>query len=424
MSDEAGADGAKTLDGYIPVRTAVLAEAIIAENGPSEADAQAWADLVRLLSALMRHAGQERLELMHAYYEPLDPDAAPPRRDLSPAAFERFEKALSAELQRGNFTEVDPESVRTAKATKRLTGLAIKPSQDGIRRIRYFARGSRTETFTFKTWFGLRTHEISAETLRDVVVCVGFKADQEIEKADRRAFARMRRGVRPGAVLVKHFRNVAAPELVTLHPGARPTMRRRDQAFLAAPAIIAGAPVLINLWPALTVLGAVLAAYFGAQGVIQESELKRAVAAISGLVAVVAFVMRQRLKYEAQTLRYQKRLADTVYFRNLANNAGVIDLLAGAAAEQDVKEALLAYCVLRKANRPLTREEIDAAAEGVLRARFGLNVDFEVRDALDKLQALGLLAHAGETYAAIPPAEALARLDQAWDDLFHFRGRA
>src|SRR5690606_33600181 len=129
--------------------------------------------------------------------------------------------------------------------------------------------------------------------------------------------ARMRRGVRPGAVLVKHFRNVAAPELVTLHPGARPSMRRRDQVWLAAPAIVAGAPVLINLWPALTVLAAVLAAYFGAQGVIEESELKRAIAAISGLVAVGAFVMRQRLKYEAQTLRYQKRLADTVYFRNL-----------------------------------------------------------------------------------------------------------
>ena len=230
----------------------------------------------------------------------------------------------------------------------------------------------------------------------------------------------MRRGIAPGAVLVKHFRNVAAPELVTLHPapsplcaGAiRPPGRARNRA---------GAPVLINLWPALTVLAAVLAAYFGAQGVIEESELKRAVAAISGLVAVVAFVISASI--EAQTLRYQKRLADTVYFRNLASNAGVIDLLAGAGAEQDVKEALLAYAVLRKANRPLTREEIDAAAEGFLRARFGLNVDFEVHDALDKLEALGLLQCSGETYVAIAPAEALTRLDQAWDDLFHFRGR-
>src|SRR5690606_16188285 len=142
---------------------------------------------------------------------------------------ERFEQILLGELARGNFTEIDPESVRTAEATKRLTGLAIKPSLAGIRRIRYFARGARSESFTFKSWFGLRKQEIKVEQMRDVVVLVGFKADAEISKVDAKAFARMRRGVRPGAVLVKHFRNVAAPELVTLHPGARPSMRRRDQ---------------------------------------------------------------------------------------------------------------------------------------------------------------------------------------------------
>ena len=81
---------------------------------------------------------------------------------------------------------------------------------------------------------------------------------------------------------------------MTLHPGAKPSMRPRDQAMLAGPAVVAGVPVLLNLWPALTVIFAVLAAYFGAQGVIEESELKRALAAVSGLVAVGAFVMRQR----------------------------------------------------------------------------------------------------------------------------------
>jgi hypothetical protein len=254
-------------------------------------------------------------------------------------------------------------------------------------------------------------------------VLVGFKADAEIEPEDLKAFARMRRGVRPGAALVKHFRNVASAELVTLHPGARPSMRRRDQVMLGAPAIVAGAPVLINLWPALTVLGAVLAAYFGAQGVIEESELKRALAAISGLVAVGAFVMRQRLKYEAQTLRYQKRLADTVYFRNLANNSGVIDLLVGAGAEQDIKEALLAYWALRQARRPLARAEIDNFAEAFLRERFGLDIDFEIQDALEKLEQLDLVTRQEAGYSAVPPAEALALLDAVWDGLFKFSAR-
>jgi hypothetical protein len=418
------AQGDTQPDGYIAVRTAELVDAIAAENGHDHGGAQAWRDVFRLLAALMRFEGHNRLDALKALYDPLDPDAPEARRDLSLTAYEAFETALASELAHGNFTEIDPESVRTAKATTRLTGLTIKPNLAGIRRIRYFARGARHEAIPVRGWFGLRKQEIEVETLRDVVVVVGFKAEQEISKEDEKAFARMRRGVRPGAVLVKHFRNVAAPELVTLHPGARPSMRRRDQVWLAAPALVAGVPVLINLWPAVTVLFAVLAAYFGAQGVIEESELKRALAAISGLVAVGAFVMRQRLKYEAQTLRYQKQLADTVYFRNIANNAGVIDLLVGAGAEQETKEALLAYAVLRKAPHPLAKADIDKAAEAFLRARFALDVNFEIHDALAKLERLGLTAHKdGETFEAVPPVEALARLDAAWDGLFHFSTR-
>jgi hypothetical protein len=411
-------------DGFIAARLSELAHAIIAHGELPAAEAQLLPDVLRLLGALLHHEAHERLEALKALYDPLDPDAPPSRRNVTPAALEAFEAALTEALTRANFSEIDPDSVRTREATKLLTGLAIKPSHAGIRRIRFFARGARAQTIELKTWFGLRRQVIEAEVMSDVVVLVGFKAEEEIGRDDRSAFARMRRGVRPGAALVKHFRNVASPELVTLHPGARPSMRRTDQVVLAAPAVATGVPVLLNLWPALTVLFAVVAAYFGAQGAIEENELKRAVAAISGLAAVVAFVMRQRLKYEAQTLRYQKRLADTVYFRNLANNAGVLDLLVGAGEDQDAKEAFLAYWALRRAGRPLAKAEIDNFAEAFLRERLGFDVNFEIQDALAKIERLGLVTREEESYTAVAPDEALARLDAAWDGLFSFSARA
>ena len=234
----------------------------------------------------------------------------------------------------------------------------------------------------------------------------------------------MRRGVRPGAALVKHFRSVANAELVTLHPGAKPSMLRRDQVFLAAPAIATGVPVLLNLWPALTVIFAVLAAYFGAQGVIEDSELKRALAAMSGLIAVGAFVMRQRLKYEAQTLRYQKQLADTVYFRNLANNAGVLDLLIGAGEEQDAKEAILAYGILRRAQKPLAKGEIDNFCRSVLaralRAWRSIS-RFKTRSA--SLSVWASLRVKAIRTARYRRSDALSRLDAAWDGVFNFSAR-
>lgn len=407
-------------DGYIAVRKAELAQAVARQGDLPASEAESFPDLLKVLGALLQYEAHERLEALKALYDPLDPDAPPARRSLDPLAFDTFEAAFTDALMRANFVEIDHDTVQTREATKLLTGLSIKSSHGGIRRIRFFARGVRPEQVQLPTWLGLRRRSVEAEMMSDVVVLVGFKAEDEMRREDRRAVALMRRGVRPGAALIKHFRNVAAAELVTLHPGARPSMRPRDQVILAAPAIVAGAPVLLNLWPALTVIFAVLAAYFGARGVIEGDQLRRALAAISGLIAVGAFVMRQRLKYETQSLRYQKRLADTVYFRNLANNIGVIDLVVGAGEEQDVKEAYLAYWALRRAGGELNKAEIDAAAEAFLRERFGLNIDFEVDDALAKLERLQLVRRDGEGLSAISPAEALAQLDRQWDDLFSF----
>jgi hypothetical protein len=400
-----------------------LTDALAAAGGLPSEDASAFSEMCRLLGALLHHSAHEELEALKTLYDPLDPDSPAARRDTSAEAFEKFEAALTKALARANYFEVDAASVQTHDATKLLTDLSIKPSFAGIRRIRFFARGARPEALAVRRWFGLRTRTVEADVMADVVVLVGFKPEEEIKGGDRAAFARMRRGLRPGAALVKHFRNVAAPELVTLHPGAKPNMRPRDQVLLAGPALVAGTPVLLNLWPALTVLAAVAATYFTAGQVIDNERLTRAVGALGGLVALGAFVMRQRLKYEATTLRYHKRLADTVYFRNLANNSGVLDLLIGAGEEQDAKEAFLAYWALRQAQRPLAKAEIDNLAEAFLRERLGLDLDFEITDALGKLERLGLVTREGETYTAIAPADALMRLDAEWDAVFNFSAR-
>ena len=75
--------------------------------------------------------------------------------------------------------------------------------------------------------------------------------------------------------------------------------------------------------------------------------------------------MRQRLKYERLSLKYQKQVSDHVYFRNISNNSGIFDYIVGAAEEQECKEAFLAYYFLLVASNPPDQETLDLAHRGM-----------------------------------------------------------
>ena len=69
---------------------------------------------------------------------------------------------------------------------------------------------------------------------------------------------------------------------------------------------------------------------------------------------------------------------------------------------------------------PLTQEALDARVEDWLRQTFGVDIDFEVDDALAKLERLAILNRNGDTLS-VPPLDAtLIELDRAWDNFFNY----
>jgi hypothetical protein len=193
-----------------------------------------------------------------------------------------------------------------------------------------------------------------------------------------------------------------------------------DKLFLAVPALAGGVPILLNIWSTVTVLFLVVGFYLGISAAIEDDEMKTALAALSGIVALGGFIMRQWVKYQRQSLKYQMEITDTVYFRNVNNNAGIFDYIIGAAEDQECKEAFLAYYFLSTAPAPLAQAELDARIESWLKKAFAVEVDFEVDDALKKLDRLGLLRREGGRLAVPTPEAALARLDFLWDNYFQF----
>jgi hypothetical protein len=101
----------------------------------------------------------------------------------------------------------------------------------------------------------------------------------------------------------------------------------------------------------------------------------------------------------------------------MADNRGVILKLAARAAEEDIKEEMLLYSVLAKERaRRQDLPDIDAAIEQYLTGSFGISVDFDIPDALDRLIADGVVTeHADGTLSTLPPREAALHIDQKWD---------
>lgn len=399
-------------DAYIPCAKADLAKALVAKGG---ADEKQFLEIARVLAAVMHYEEMDELERLKALYRPLDP-SEPGDGDADPTA---FFKELENILEVANFKEFPTGDMLAAANLGNQHDLQVKTSEAGVKRIRFFARGARPAKIGIRRFWGLHRKQIESDILDDVLIVIELARD--VRKPEAKALAKIRRGVRPGAVLLKHFGDVPRTDLVTLHPGAAPAMKRRDQLILGVPAVAGGIPLLTQIGPALIVIFTVLAAVFGFEGAhLTDDALKRALAALSGLVALGAFLMRQRLKFDRQKLFYQKQLADTVYFHTVANNGGVIDGLVNAAEEQDVKEALLAYHTLLTLG-PMTKEALDKAVELFLREAFGMEIDFEIGDAMAKLERLKLVTTSGETFTAVSTDDALARLDEAWDGFFSYK---
>jgi hypothetical protein len=410
-------------DQFIPVRKCDITDALI-EHGQltDEASKSQFRQVCRMLGAIFHYEYFERLEALRRDYYYFDP-GHDPRARFDAASLERsygqLIESFTAVLKGANFVEVSHEEVERSHREDVLVRVSLRAPIEEFREVRFFRRGHHQETFEIPRWFGLRRRKVEAMVYDDVVLMVAMKSEADLgAKASKKR--RAQRKSRPGSVLIKYFRDIASADLNALFPNVEVVMSGFDKLMLGVPALAGGLPILINLWSTITVLFLVVGFYLGVSAAVEESQLKTALAAVSGLVALGGFIMTQWVKYQRQSLKHQKVLADNVYYRNINNNAGIFDYIIGAAEEQECKEAFLAYYFLSTAASPPTEKELDLRIEQWLKDTFSVDIDFEVDDALAKLERLGLLKHDGERLTVRPPEEALARLDYEWDNYFQY----
>ncbi len=410
-------------DRVIPLRKSDILDGLAAEGRLDEADQKKLTQLARMLGAILHHEYSAELDRLRETYFYFDPEVDPREfgfaKDLS-EPYRQLREEFVRVLTDANFVEVSHDDITKAFAERARVRVKIKAPIEDYRDVRMFRRGSHMETIEIPAWFGLRKRPLEVEVYDDVVLMVATKPDDMSSDETRKALSSARRGgqkVRSGAVLFKYFRHIARADLKALFPNVRVVRSLLDHLMLGVPAILGGVPILIKLASTLTVLFLVAGFYLGLSGTMQDRDMEQALAALSGILALGAFLLRQWGNFHRQSLIHQKQVTDNVYYRNVNNNAGIFTYLIGEAEDQDWKEVLLAYYGLLIEAQPVTRDGLDARIEALLARVIGVSADFDVDHALSRLRQFDLVVETAGGLAAVPLAEALRRLERAWQGL-------
>jgi hypothetical protein len=410
-------------DRVIPLRKSDVIDGLIAEGRLDEADQARFRQLARMLGAILHYEYLEELDRLRETYFYFDPEIDPHEfgsaKDLN-AAYQELSDEFVRVLTDANFIEVSHAEITKAFAEGARVRVKIKAPVEDYRDVRMFRRGHHMETIEVPAWFGLRRRPLEIMVYDDVVLMVATKPDGMTPDDARRALSSARRGgqkVRSGAVLFKYFRHIARADLKALFPNVRVVRSLMDHLTLGVPAVLGGVPILIKLASTMTVLFLVAGFYLGLSGTLHDKDVEQALAALSGLLALGAFLLRQWGNFHRQSLVHQKQLTDNVYYRNVNNNSGIFSYLIGEAEDQDWKEVLLAYYSLLTEAGPVTREVLDARIEEFLVRVIGVSADFDIDHALSRLRGYDLVIETNDGLMAAPLSDALGRLDREWKGL-------
>lgn len=388
---------------FIPVHLADLVELLLSDRGPthdnplSEADQAAFRKFADRTASRIHAAYQDQFRKLKAAYDPFDPDCEltdldPPPAVESAAVADLFER-FAVLMKKANFHRLTRDELVVLMHGASEWGVDMHVPWDAYEQVDVFVRGAGPGRRTRRKWYRLfRAEEVTVPAYSRVVIILKQRPHKQLgQDADTRH------------VFVKLFKDIPVMDLEMLLPGTRIKMPLLDRVRLGGTGLGSLGYVVFKLQtmasPLLKALGLVATgAAFGEQGVVGLIALYTPLALIGG------YAYRTYASFNTTKRSYQLQLSQSLYYQNLDNNAGVLHRLRDAAEEQEVREALLAYFFLWRyaGSRGWADDELDQYTELDLARRLGKEIDFDVADAVAKLEAAGLVTRTDGRLVAVP----------------------
>ncbi len=408
------------IERFIPYRKQDVVEMCLRELKLNDS-AESFRQFCDLLSNSFHVEYHQTLESLKNDYAPLDPNAD--TKQLSPFSAEqkihsqaRFAENFANVLNAANFEKITEQDLQDALTEESLFKVRLEVEFDDFEQVVFYRRGESQLTETITSLFGLRKQEINFTNYDRVAVFITFKNKQHFADKNMPLL-----GFEPGSTIIKLFQNVPKADLEMLFPNSEVRMRTIDKAIIGGSALVGGAVVMVTkLGASIVLLAALLAFWFGWREETVEMTQQHFISFAIGMGVLAGFVFKEWSKFKNRKIRFMKALSDNLYFKNLDNNAGVFHTLIDAAEEEDFKEAILAYSFLLNCQNGLNAQALDEKIERWFKADYQCEVDFEISDALNKLERMQLVEIKNKIYHAVPLNTAKQRLDAHWDNIFNY----
>ncbi|MFL2479304.1 MAG: DUF3754 domain-containing protein [Verrucomicrobiales bacterium] len=354
---------------FIPIGRDKLLECLPEFEKCSESDRSQLIELFDLLSSALHsqyHSEQINLQRL---YQPLDPDSILVlKEDTNKDSSEVF-RQVDKILQNANYQKLPTGELKTAVENATALGLRMKVDFSLFEELHVYGRGDETETWTKKSWWKFfKEEKFDVKVFQRLIIAFRLKDHDDLPKGQSSSF-----------VYLKSFKGIPHSDLHTLLPGTQVKMTLLDRGKIIIPAlsgIVMSIVKIVRLMVAVAIFATL--ANFIKFWVIPAG--------------IIYYIIKGFLSYKKTQDKYQLNLTRNLYFQNLDNNSGVLLRILNEAELQDYRELVIAYYVLwRFGKAGMRAKQIDDIAEHQLFETINQKIDFEVDDALEKLESIKLI---------------------------------
>lgn len=380
---------------FIPLRQSDLIRILRDDAHLSPEDRDLFDQFCTLLAATFHHEFHQQHRSLKACYAPFNPDSVmdsplpvsdAARVKLAPQVFSE----LTRVLEQANYRRLARDEIEQAVGAASDWGMRLRVDFSAFEYLAVFARGDVVVQRPRRSWPYYRLQTVDLPLYQRLTVIFQLRSHQSLNDADDTE-----------SIYIKLFKNIPKQDVDMLLPASQFRMTLLDRGKIVLP----------------TLSGIAMAAF----KIIKASLLLPWLGILMLVAGTLGYGVKSVFAYLHTRDKYHLCLTRSLYYQNLDNNAGVLFRLLEEAEEQEFRETLLGYALLRRdaSETGWTCNELDRRCEAYLREEAGVRVDFEVHDAVRKLERLGCAEQTTSGHwRALSLPHVLHHLNTRWDALF------